>query len=260
MHDRAVCPYYGCDEEVCDVGCGYISPHDAKMIIKFCSAQFAACPKYHELSDRLGDRVPAAPSAPSPWSVPRPGALPPAAPAFGLFCFGVTAALFAMRQLPVPQLEIHLLSLLMMLGAIGQILTGLTALRSNQLRAVAFTGLGLFWLSLLAIELLPGAGYGKLPGPLPQVGYLAMWGLFSLIIAQGVDSLARTCRVVFAMLTAFLMLLSLAHATDSVTLRHSAALIGFACALPGLICGVRQGWREGLRHLVPGRAQPQRVR
>ena len=68
MKDRTVCPYYGCDEEVCDVGCGYISPHDAKMIIKFCSAQFNDCQKYHELADRLGDRIPAAASVTGTWT------------------------------------------------------------------------------------------------------------------------------------------------------------------------------------------------
>jgi len=261
MNDRTVCPYYGCDEEVCDVGCGYISPHDAKMIIKFCSSQFCDCLKYHELADRLGDQVPAAASFPATWAEPAsPGARAIPAPAFGLFCFGITAALFALKQLPVPQLEIHLLSLLMMAGALGQIITGLTALRSNTLRAVAFTGFGLFWLSVLAVELLPAAGYGQAPGTLAQAGYFAVWGLFSLIIAQGVDSLARTCRVVFALLTAFLLLLALAHFTGSVTLHHSAAMVGFACSLPGLFTGVRRAWQELARLVIPGRVQAQRVR
>jgi len=257
MNNRAVCPYYGCDEEVCDVGCGYISPHDAKMIIKFCSAQFCECHKYQELDDRLGDRRPAAASAPPAWAAPViAGAQPIAAPAFGLFCFGVAVALFALKQLPV-SLEIHQLSLLMMAAAVGQILTGLSALRVNPLRAVAFTALGLFWLSLLAVELLPSAGYGQLPGPLPQAGYFFMWGMFSLILAQGGEHLARTCRVAFSLLTVFLLLLALAHLTGSVTLHHSAALVGFACSLPALLCGMRQGWRESLRLLSPARTQVQ---
>jgi len=260
MSDRNVCPYYGCNEEVCDVGCGYISPHDAKMIIKFCSAQYADCLKYHELADRIGERIPAA-ARTATWVEPvRPGAPAIPVPAFGLFCFGITAALFALKQLPVPQLEIHILSLLMMAGALGQILTGLTALRVNPLRAVAFTAFGLFWLSLLAIELLPSAGYGQSPGLLSQAGYFAMWGMFSLILAQGAENLARTCRLVFALLTAFLFLLALAHFTGSVTLLHTAAVVGCVCSLPGLICGVRQGSQEVLRLLNPGRAQAQRVR
>lgn len=263
MNNRTVCPYYGCDEEVCDVGCGYISPHDAKMIIKFCSAQYSDCQKYHELADRLGDRLPMAANT-ATWVEPLPvEARPVQAPAFGLFCFGIAAALFAFKQLPVPQPEIHILSLLMSAAALGQILAGLTALRINPLRAVAFTGFGLFWLSVLAVELLPAAGYGKLPGPLPQGGYFAMWGLFGLILAQGADSLARPCRVVFSLLAPFLLLLALAHITGSVALQHTAATLGFACSLPGLFYGIRQGWQELLALMVPGRPhhhQTQRVR
>jgi hypothetical protein len=260
MSDRNVCPYYGCNEEVCDVGCGYISPHDAKMIIKFCSAQYSDCLKFHELADRLGERIPAAARA-ATWVEPvHPGAPTITVPAFGLFCFGITTALFAIKQLPVPQLEIHILSLLMMVGALGQILTGLTALRVNPLRAVAFTAFGLFWLSLLAVELLPSAGYGQSPGPLSQAGYFAMWGMFSLILAQGAENLARTCRLVFALLTVFLLLLALAQFTGSITLHHAAAVVGLACSLPGLVYGLRQGYHEVLRLVTPHRADIQRVR
>lgn len=262
MNNRTVCPYYGCDEEVCDVGCGYISPHDAKMIIKFCSAQYAECHKYHELADRFGERMPVAASISTTWI--EPAQTDPRSthvPAFGLFCFGLAAALFALKQLPVPQPDIYLLSLLMIAASLGQIITGLTALRINPMRAAAFTGFGLFWLSLLAVELLPAAGYGKLPGPLPQGGYLAMWGVFSLILVQGSDNLSRTCRLVFSLLTPFLLLLALAHITGSVALQHTAAMLGFACSLPGLLCGVRQGWQELLDLLAPGRAhQAQRIR
>jgi succinate-acetate transporter protein len=262
MTNRTVCPYYGCDEEVCDVGCGYISPHDAKMIIKFCSAQYSDCLKYHELADRLGDRVPVAAATAATWVEPlHPDARPTHGSAFGLFCFGIAAVLFALKQLPVPQPGIHTLSLLMIAASLGQIIAGLTALRINPLRAAAFTGFGLFWLSLLAVELLPAAGYGKLPGPLPQGGYFAMWGLFSLILVQGSDSLTRSCRVVFSLLAPFLLMLALAHVSGSVALKHTAALLGFTCGLPGLFYGARQGWQELANLTTPERThQAQRIR
>lgn len=258
MSQQTVCPYYGCDEELCDIGCGYISPHDAKMIIKFCSSQFCECHKYRELADRLGEQRPAA--APAPWTVPAgiPQTLP--APAFALFCFAVCMGLFALRQLPIPQPGVYTMALCMTLAAAGQIINGLTSLKSNPLRAVAFTGLGLFWLSVVAIALLPGAGYGALLGPLPLVGYQAMWGVFCLILAQGADNLTRTCRVTFALLAVFLFVLSLAHVTDSVPLLHSAALVGFACSLPGLLGGIRHGSRELLAAMQPGAVQASRVR
>lgn len=51
MPDK-ICPYFGKDEDLCDVGCGYISTHDVNMIIRFCRSHFADCMKYHELLDR----------------------------------------------------------------------------------------------------------------------------------------------------------------------------------------------------------------
>ena len=52
MSDGVVCPYYGKNDDDCDVGCGYISPHDVDMIIRYCSCYYAGCPKYQELAER----------------------------------------------------------------------------------------------------------------------------------------------------------------------------------------------------------------
>lgn len=49
----AVCPYYSQDEEYCDVGSGYISPHDVKTISHYCTCRYSDCSKHQELSARL---------------------------------------------------------------------------------------------------------------------------------------------------------------------------------------------------------------
>lgn len=48
-----ICPFYGKNDDFCDVGCGYISPHDVKQIITYCSCRYKECLKYRELSDRF---------------------------------------------------------------------------------------------------------------------------------------------------------------------------------------------------------------
>ncbi len=45
----SVCPYYGQNEEFCDVGADYISPHDVKTISHFCSCHFSDCDKFQQL-------------------------------------------------------------------------------------------------------------------------------------------------------------------------------------------------------------------
>jgi hypothetical protein len=52
MSNKPICPYYGKNDDVCDVGCGYISPHDVNMIIRYCSKHFDECAKYQQLADR----------------------------------------------------------------------------------------------------------------------------------------------------------------------------------------------------------------
>lgn len=248
MKETAVCPYFDLDEDACDVGCGYISSHDASMIIKFCSCQYDSCQKYRELSDRLDMQEPALPVLNQPMPA-APAVHANDLPVLGLFSYGVTAACYAADKLPLLSINLHLLAIVIMLGAIGQISAGLNALKNNPLRAIAFTGFGLFWLSILALDILPRAGYGSVPGPIPMMGYFAMWGMFSLIICQGLEQLVRISRIVFALMTAFLLALSLAHATQSTSFLHSAALIGLTSALPGIFLGLRHLGGEAL-HLV----------
>lgn len=48
-----VCPYYSQDEDYCDVGSGYISPHDVQTISHYCTCRYSKCSKHEELSARL---------------------------------------------------------------------------------------------------------------------------------------------------------------------------------------------------------------
>ncbi len=259
MQETAVCPYYDHDEDICDVGCGYISSHDASMIIKFCSCQYQDCQKYRELADRIGQNKPGLPEL-GHTSPVQPTGYKYKLPVLGLFCYGVTVASYAADRLPNVALNLHLLAIIIMLGAVGQISAGLNSLKSNPLRAIAFTGYGLFWLSILALDILPRAGYGSIPGPIPMMGYLAMWGMFSLVICQGLEQLTRICRVVFNLMTAFLLVLALAHATGSTILLHSSALIGLLSGLPGIYLGLRHISGEAQHLFQPQMASSGKVR
>jgi hypothetical protein len=53
MADKTVCPFYGKSDDYCDVGCGYISPYDVNLIIRYCSGRFEECHKHKELSERF---------------------------------------------------------------------------------------------------------------------------------------------------------------------------------------------------------------
>lgn len=52
MKWKQACPFYGGDEEQCDVGAGYISPHDVEIIVRHCISRYEDCGKYLELTAR----------------------------------------------------------------------------------------------------------------------------------------------------------------------------------------------------------------
>ncbi len=58
MEKSDICPFYGKNDDYCDVGCEYISPHDVNMIIRYCSGRHAQCSKYLELTDRFHGDLP----------------------------------------------------------------------------------------------------------------------------------------------------------------------------------------------------------
>jgi len=53
MGKSDICPFYGKNDDYCDVGCGYITPHDVNMIIRYCAASYPECMKYRELLERF---------------------------------------------------------------------------------------------------------------------------------------------------------------------------------------------------------------
>jgi OFA family oxalate/formate antiporter-like MFS transporter len=52
-----VCPFFAKDDDYCDVGCGYISPHDVRMMVAFCNCRYGECTKYQELAIRFPHMV-----------------------------------------------------------------------------------------------------------------------------------------------------------------------------------------------------------
>jgi len=48
-----ICPYFRKSEDECDVGSGYISSHDVKIMVSFCRSRYLECSTFKELSSRV---------------------------------------------------------------------------------------------------------------------------------------------------------------------------------------------------------------
>ena len=50
-----VCPFFGQNETTCEIGSGYISPHDAQIMSTYCCCHHEECLKFRELAERYPD-------------------------------------------------------------------------------------------------------------------------------------------------------------------------------------------------------------
>ncbi|GAB4281126.1 MAG: hypothetical protein Kow0092_36580 [Deferrisomatales bacterium] len=83
MGVEPLCPLFGRDEQLCPLGCEYLSPHDVEVVVRYCTARYRDCLTYGRWSERElpvpegeGERGPATPTHPrAPATSLDPGAL-----------------------------------------------------------------------------------------------------------------------------------------------------------------------------------------
>jgi uncharacterized protein len=159
----------------------------------------------------------------------------------GLLGLGLTMILlnlFLASLLPVPA---ALLGVGLLLGGLLQIVAGLAEWRKDHpFGAAVFVSYGLFWLSVVALVILPQVGWGEKPQPAAMVAYLVLWGLFTVgffIASMGQN---RALQMVFGSLTLLLFLLAAAGFFRSDLLLPLAGYVGLVCGLSAIYTAIAQ--------------------
>ena len=161
------------------------------------------------------------------------------APASSLIVLGLTTILFSLHYAGFFPFGWAALGTGLFYGAMGLITAGLVAWRRHQtFSAVLATAYGLFWLSLVALVVLPETGFGQAPQSSALSSYLALWGLFTSILFTGASRLSRELRVFLAMLALLRLLLGAGAAAESLLLNALAGGEGIACGLAGIYAGI----------------------
>ncbi len=239
MASFSVCPYYGCNEDICDVGCGYISSHDASQISRFCSSDYQACPKMIELTARVATEIP-------PLSV-APALLKKISPAFvtgdigiaiGLALTGQAVLLYSLQRYGLFGADLLFSGSLIALISFLQIVVGVVVIKKLPVRGMMFIGSGLLWSSLLAMDLLPAAGMGVSPGKFALSGYFYIWGLFCLFPLQSAVRVSFSFRLFFGLLASYLLLQAVAP-SFAVSLQATSLFIGVIAGVVGMGAGLR---------------------
>ena len=147
----------------------------------------------------------------------------------GLAGFALTTILLNIHNAGFYELNVMIMGMGVFYGGLAQLIAGIMEYRQgNTFGTVAFVSYGSFWLSLVFIWVMPGLG---LPAAdrVSMGWYLAIWGLFTLILFFGTLKGKTIGKLVFGSLTILFLLLALANFTGSHFIHTIAGFEGILC-------------------------------
>ena len=149
----------------------------------------------------------------------------------GLMGFGMTTVLRNIHNMGFFPMSAMILAMGLCYGGIAQVIAGILEFKKgNTFGLTAFTSYGFFWISLVALIVMPKLGLAEPTPAAFMAWYLVMWGIFTAFMFVGTLRGNRTLQFVFASLTALFFLLAARDFSGSV-------LVGTIAGYVGLVCG-----------------------
>jgi succinate-acetate transporter protein len=156
----------------------------------------------------------------------------------GLFGFGLTTVLLNLHNAGIYELNSMILAMGLFYGGIAQIIAGIMeSKKNNTFGMTAFISYGCFWLSLVALIVLPKLGWITASSNNAMVAYLIMWGIFTAIFFIGTLKLSKALQFVFATLTILFFLLAIGDATGNASLKTFTGYEGILCGVLAIYTG-----------------------
>jgi succinate-acetate transporter protein len=170
----------------------------------------------------------------------------------GLLGFGMTTVLLNLHNAGFYELNSMILAMGICYGGAAQIIAGIMEWKKgNTFATTAFISYGLFWLSLVALIVLAKIGWGAKSDDTAMAAYLAMWGLFTLVMFIGTLRLNRALQIVFATLTILFFLLAYGDFTAASTgFKHVTGYEGILCGFSAIYAGLAQVLNESFGRIV----------
>jgi succinate-acetate transporter protein len=164
----------------------------------------------------------------------------------GLLAFGMTTVLLNLHNAGFFELNSMILAMGLCYGGLAQVVAGIMEWKKgNTFATTAFISYGFFWLSLVALLLLPATGASKAPDATAMAAYLAMWGLFTAGLFVGTLKINRALQVVFATLVVLFFLLAIGDYTNAGPgFRHFTGFEGIVCGAAAIYTGLAQVLNE----------------
>ena len=148
----------------------------------------------------------------------------------GLFGFGMTTVLLNLHNAGIYEMNSMILAMGIFYGGIAQIIAGIfESKKNNTFGMTAFISYGFFWLSLVALIVMPKLGWISATSGKGMIAYLIMWGIFTALLFIGTLKINKALQIVFASLTILFFLLAAGDATENASLKQFAGYEGIFC-------------------------------
>ena len=169
----------------------------------------------------------------------------------GLLGFGMTTVLLNLHNAGFFALGSMILAMGIFYGGLAQVIAGIQEWKKNNtFGATAFTSYGFFWLSLVALLVLPKMGLADATDKTAMAAYLAMWGIFTAVMFIGTLKTNRALQFVFGSLTILFFLLAIGDITGNSTITVIAGYEGILCGLSAIYAGLAQVLNEMYKKVV----------
>lgn len=164
----------------------------------------------------------------------------------GLLGFGMTTVLLNLHNAGFYELNSMVLAMGICYGGLAQIIAGIMEWRkANTFATTAFVSYGLFWLSLVALVVMPKVGWGAASNDTAMAAYLAMWGIFTAVMFIGTLRLHIAGQVVFGSLTILFFLLAIGDFIGAgAGFKHFTGYEGIFCGFSAIYAGLAQVLNE----------------
>ena len=156
----------------------------------------------------------------------------------GLLAFGLTTVILNLHNAGIFEMNSMILAMGIFYGGIAQIIAGvMEAKKNNTFGFVAFVSYGLFWLTLVALIVMPKFGWVPAASATAMISYLIMWGIFTALLFFGTLRISRSLQFIFATLTILFFLLALTENSTNASLKTFTAYEGIVCGASAIYTG-----------------------
>ena len=148
----------------------------------------------------------------------------------GLLAFGLTTVILNLHNAGIFEMNSMILAMGIFYGGLAQIIAGIMeAKKNNTFGFVAFVSYGFFWLTLVALIVIPKLGWAPAASATAMISYLIMWGIFTALLFLGTLRISRSLQFIFATLTILYFLLALSENSTNASLKSFTAYEGIIC-------------------------------